>query len=143
MSREINIEKVKALEKDLLDTSLGIKSIIAMKEDSFLKDQKNIYSLRYLLIEAVEAMANICNHILARITGQVPKGYPDCFEKLSDAKIITKELADRLKKVTSLRNIIIHKYWEIDDSKVFKYTKENVGDLKEFLREINRFIKNS
>lgn len=120
MSREINIEKVKALEKDLLDTSSGIKSIIAMKEDSFLKDQKNIYSLRYLLIEAVEAMANICNHILARITGQVPKGYPDCFEKLSDAKIITKELADRLKKVTSLRNIIIHKYWEIDDSKVFK-----------------------
>ncbi|MEK6690640.1 MAG: DUF86 domain-containing protein [Nitrospirota bacterium] len=143
MSREINIEKVKALEKDLLDTSSGIKSIIAMKEDSFLKDQKNIYSLRYLLIEAVEAMANICNHILARITGQVPKGYPDCFEKLSDAKIITKELADRLKKVTSLRNIIIHKYWEIDDSKVFKYTKENVGDLEEFLREINRFIKNS
>lgn len=143
MSREINIEKVKALEKDLLDTSSGIKSIIAMKEDSFLKDQKNIYSLRYLLIEAVEAMANICNHILARITGQVPKGYPDCFEKLSDAKIITKELSDRLKKVTSLRNIIIHKYWEIDDSKVFKYTKENVGDLEEFLREINRFIKNS
>lgn len=143
MSREINIEKVKALEKDLLDTSSGIKSIIAMKEDSFLKDQKNIYSLRYLLIEAVEAMANICNHILARITGQVPKGYPDCFEKLSDAKIITKELADRLKKVASLRNIIIHKYWEIDDSKVFKYTKENVGDLEEFLREINRFIKNS
>jgi uncharacterized protein YutE (UPF0331/DUF86 family) len=141
MSREINIEKVKALEKDLLDTSSGIKSIIAMKEDSFLKDQKNIYSLRYLLIEAVEAMANICNHILARITGQVPKGYPDCFEKLSDAKIITKELADRLKKVTSLRNIIIHKYWEIDDSKVFKYTKENVGDLEEFLREINHFIK--
>ncbi|MBI5199023.1 MAG: DUF86 domain-containing protein [Nitrospirae bacterium] len=141
MPREINIEKVKALEKDLLDTSSGIKSIIAMKEDSFLKDQKNIYSLRYLLIEAVEAMANICNHILARITGQVPKGYPDCFEKLSDTKIITKELADRLKKVTSLRNIIIHKYWGIDDSKVFKYTKENIGDFEEFLREINYFIK--
>lgn len=141
MPREINIEKIKTIEKDLLDTSSGIKTLIAVGESAFLKDQKNIYSLRYLLIEAVEAMANICNHILARITGQVPKGYPDCFEKLSDANVIKNDLADRLKKVTSLRNIIIHKYWEIDDSKIFKYTKENVGDFEEYLKQINYFIR--
>ena len=87
-------------------------------------------------------MANICNHILARMTGQVPKGYPDCFEKLSDARIISRELSEKLKKVASLRNIIIHKYWEIDDRKVFKSAKENIGDFEEFLRQINKFIKN-
>ncbi len=86
-------------------------------------------------------MANICNHILTRIIGQVPKGYPDCFEKLSDAKIITGKLSDKLKKVASLRNILIHKYWEIDDRKVFKSAKENIGDFEEFLRQINEFIK--
>ena len=141
MHREINIEKIKTLEKDLLDTVHEIKSLIALEEEVFIKDQKNIYSLRYLLIEAVEAMANICNHILTRIIGQVPKGYPDCFEKLSDAKIITGELSDKLKKVASLRNILIHKYWEIDDRKVFKSAKENIGDFEEFLRQINEFIK--
>ena len=141
MHREINIEKIKTLEKDLLDTVHEIKSLIALEEEVFIKDQKNIYSLRYLLIEAVEAMANICNHILTRIIGQVPKGYPDCFEKLSDAKIITGELSDKLKKVASLRNILIHKYWEIDDRKVLKSAKENIGDFEEFLRQINEFIK--
>ena len=141
MHREINIEKIKTLEKDLLDTVHEIKSLIALEEEVFIKDQKNIYSLRYLLIEAVEAMANICNHILTRIIGQVPKGYPDCFEKLSDAKIITGELSDKLKKVASLRNILIHKYWEIDDHKVFKSAKENIGDFEDFLRQINNFIK--
>jgi len=143
MHREINIEKIKTLEKDLLDTVSEIKSIIASKEKIFIKEQRNIYSLRYLLIEAVEAMANICNHILARITGQVPKGYPDCFEKLSDAKIIKKELAKKLKKAASLRNIIIHKYWAIDDLKVFKSAKENIGDFEEFLEQINTFIGKS
>jgi uncharacterized protein YutE (UPF0331/DUF86 family) len=141
MHREINIEKIKTLEKDLLNTVSEIKVIIAAEEDVFIKEQKEIYSLRYLLIEAVEAMANICNHILARVTSQVPKGYPDCFEKLSNAKIITDELSIKLKKVTGLRNIIIHKYWEIDDRKVFKSTKENIEDFEEFLRQINEFIK--
>lgn len=140
MYKEINIEKIKTLEKDLLDTVSEIKVIIAAGEDIFMKEQKEIYSLRYLLIEAVEAIANICNHILSRIAGQVPKGYPDCFEKLSDARIIRKELGEKLKKVTGLRNIIIHKYWEIDDLKVFKSTKENIGDFEEFLRQINEFI---
>ncbi len=109
-----------------------MKSITAVEKDIFIQEKKDIFSLRYILIEAVESMANICNHILARITGQVPKGYPDCFEKLSDAKIITKELGDKLKKIASLRNIIIHKYWQIDDRKVFKSTKENIGDLGNF-----------
>jgi uncharacterized protein YutE (UPF0331/DUF86 family) len=143
MRGEINIEKIKTLEKDLLDTVSEIKSITAVEEEVFVKNQKDVYSLRYLLIAAVEAMANICNHILARITGQVPKGYPDCFEKLSDAKIIKKELANKLKKAASLRNIIIHKYWAIDDLKVFKSAKENIGDFEKFLKQINTFIGKS
>lgn len=141
MYREINMERVKTLEKDLLDTVSEIKSITTIEEEVFMKGQKDIYSLRYLLIEAVEAMANICNHLLARVAGQVPKGYPDCFERLSQAKVITKELGEKLKKAASLRNIIIHKYWEIDNRMVFKSAKENIGDFEEFLRQINEFIK--
>jgi len=141
MYREINLEKIKTLEKDLLNTISEIKSIITIGEEVFVKEPKEIYALRYLLIEAVEAMANICNHFLTRMAGQVPKGYPDCFEKLSEAGIITKELGEKLKKLASLRNILIHKYWEIDDRKIFRSAKENIGDFEQFLRQINEFIK--
>ena len=141
MHKEINTEKIKTLGKDLFDTVSEMKSIIALEEKVYLKEQKNIYSLRYLLIEAVESMANICNHILTRVTGQVPKGYPDCFEKLSDAKIIKRRLGVNLKKLASLRNILIHKYWEIDDRKVFQSAKENMGDLEEFLRQVMSYLK--
>ena len=140
MHREINIEKLKALEKDLFDTISEIKAITAIEEEDFIRDSKQIYALRYLLIEAVEAMANICSHLLARTTGQVPKGYPDCFEKLSAAKIITEELSGKLTKAASLRNILIHKYWEIDNGRVFRSTKENIGDFEQYLRQVNEFL---
>jgi uncharacterized protein YutE (UPF0331/DUF86 family) len=71
MYREINLEKIKTLEKDLLNTISEIKSIITIGEEVFVKEPKEIYALRYLLIEAVEAMANICNHILTRLDCQV------------------------------------------------------------------------
>ncbi len=141
MHKEINIEKIKTLEKDLLDTISEIKSLVAIKEEVFLKDKKNIYTLRYLIIEAVEVMASICNHILTRMKGQVPKGYPDCFEKLSNAEIITKELGNKLRKAARLRNIIIHKYWEIDDRKIFGSVKENIEDFEEFLKQINKILE--
>ncbi len=141
MSGEINIEKIKTLEKDILNSVSEIRSLIAKEEDIFIREQRDIYSLRYLLIEAVESMANMCNHILTRMTSQVPKGYPDCFEKLYQAKIITKELGEKLGRAARLRNIMIHKYWEIDDRKVFKSAKENIGDFEEFLRQINKFIE--
>jgi len=141
MHKEINTDKINTLGKDLLETVSELKSITKVAEKIFLKDRKNVYSLRYLLIEAVEAMANICNHILTRVTGQVPKGYPDCFEKLSDAKIITRRLSVNLKKLAGLRNILIHKYWEIDDRKVFQSAKENMGDFEEFLNQLNKFVR--
>jgi len=86
-------------------------------------------------------MNNICNHLLARIMGQVPKGYPDCFQKISAAKIITRELGEKITKAASLRNILIHKYWEIDNRRVFRSTRENIGDFELFLREVNEFIR--
>jgi uncharacterized protein YutE (UPF0331/DUF86 family) len=141
MHREVNIEKLKTLEKDLSDTISEIRTIIAIEEEVFLGNSKEIYALRYLLIEAVEAMANMCNHLLARTIGQVPKGYPDCFEKLSAAQIITEELSGKLTKVASLRNILIHKYWEIDNRRVFRSTKENIGDFELFLQQVNEFIR--
>jgi len=63
MHKEINTEKINTLGKDLLDTVSELKSITKVAEGVFLKDRKNVYSLRYLLIEAVEAMANICNGV--------------------------------------------------------------------------------
>lgn len=141
MYKEINIEKIKTLEKDILDCIMELKNIISTGEENFLKDKNIIYSLRYLLIEIVESMASICNHIITRIKGEIPEGYPDCFEKMAKNRIINEKLAANLKKIAKLRNILIHKYWQIDDSKLFNSVKENIDDFEEFLKQVNNFLK--
>jgi uncharacterized protein YutE (UPF0331/DUF86 family) len=50
-------------------------------------------------------------------------------------------LAQKLRKLADLRNILIHRYWVVDDEKVFHQTMENKDNLRKFLDEADHFIK--
>jgi uncharacterized protein YutE (UPF0331/DUF86 family) len=36
---------------------------------TFFSDSRNVFSMRYLIIQAVEAMTDLCQHVLARTRG--------------------------------------------------------------------------
>ncbi|MCK4997493.1 DUF86 domain-containing protein [Candidatus Pacearchaeota archaeon] len=64
------------------------------------------------------------------------------FTILQENKIISKDLLVKLKDAKGMRNIIAHKYGEIDNLIVFEtITKELVMDINEFLIEIKSFIE--
>ena len=67
-------------------------------------------SLRYLIIQLVEAAAAICIHILANVFSEKAIGYPDCFSRLGLKGVIPEELARRLVLAARLRNLLIHRY---------------------------------
>lgn len=59
------------------------------------------------------------------------------FDLLSEKQIITKNLSNKLKNAKGMRNIISHKYGDIDDKIVFETMKEEfISDSKEFINKI-------
>jgi len=40
-----------------------------------------------------------------------------------------------------LRNILVHRYWNIDDARVYVETKANVSDLTTFIDEIEALVR--
>ena len=63
------------------------------------------------------------------------------FESLAEEGIISGELALKLRKAKGMRNIIAHKYAEIDDEMVFHAaTEELINDVGEFIDSIKREI---
>jgi uncharacterized protein YutE (UPF0331/DUF86 family) len=40
-----------------------------------------------------------------------------------------------------LRNILVHRYWNIDDARVYVETKANVSDLTAFIDEIEALVR--
>lgn len=108
--------------------------------ENFLSDIKNPLALKYLLVEVVEAIADICQHLLAKTKGIVCEGYVDCILKAGKAGIITASLSEKIRRLADLRNILIHRYLVIDDKQVYKQTMENKKYLRDFIEQIEVFL---
>ena len=107
------------IAKNIADIAMAkgeIERLIAMDQAAFFSDSRNVFSVRSLIIQAVEALTEICQHMLARTRGIPCDGYIDCIVKAGEHGIISVVLAERLRRLAALRNILVHRYWSIDDA---------------------------
>ncbi len=125
---------------DLLNVKAQIEDITAADKELFLSDKRNSLSLKYLLIEAVEAISDVCQHILAKTKGLACEGYIDCIVKAGDNGVITPDLSNKLRRLADLRNSLIHRYWIIHDEELFTICKDNIKDLEDFVVQIDNFV---
>ena len=43
--------------------------------------------------------------------------------------------------IVRLRNLLVHKYWTIDDSRVYDSIKKNFKQVENFLKNIEKWLK--
>jgi len=66
-----------------------LERLLAVDQATFLADSRNVFSMRYLIIQAVEAMTDLSQHMLARTRGIPCEGYIDCIVKAGEHGIIS------------------------------------------------------
>lgn len=136
----VDLNRVSKAKADLLRIHREIGDLIAVGKDCFLSDTKASLALKYLLIAAVEAIADLCQHLLAKTKGSACEGYVDCVAKAGAEGIIDLALAGRLRRLADLRNSLVHRYWIIEDARLFEETSTNLTDLPGFLAQVDRFL---
>ena len=92
------------------------------------------YSMRYNLIVLVEALASLCIHIAVEEYGKTPSSYREAL------RIVAERLAPRcsreLEALAGLRNLLVHRYWTVDDSALYESVKEDFGCVEELLGRV-------
>lgn len=38
------------------------------------------------------------------------------------------------------RNILVHRYWQVEPERVLRYARENLEDFEGFLRDVGQFV---
>jgi uncharacterized protein YutE (UPF0331/DUF86 family) len=140
VSSALNLDRIAKNKADLLAVQNEVLKIIEPDMKDVISDKKNIYSLKYLLIQAVEGITDTCQHILSRRKGLPCEGYADCIVKAGENGLIKSELANKLRRLADLRNNLVHRYWIIDDEELFSISKANIRDLGEFVSQIDALI---
>ena len=98
-------------------------------------------SLRYLVIQLVESAASVSVHLLSRLFDERVEGYSDCFRRMGTRKMIAEGLSERLASAARLRNLLVHRYWEIDDRRVYASIEGGIEDFEAFKREVRSFME--
>ncbi len=118
------------------------RSIISRRSlDEFMADPEARYALRYTLILLVESLADLSVAILEADFGEAPASYREAFLSLSTRGITGYTLAESMARLASLRNLLVHRYWNIDDARLYRETGENLSLVERLVEELERYVE--
>ena len=127
---------------DIIDRNLRfLDEIKFLSADQFVESYKDVQAAKYSLLEIIEACIDIANYIISVKGFRRAEEYSDMFKVLKEEGVIEKELAVKLEDMARLRNLLVHRYGEIDNRRVLEIIKHNLKDIEEFQKEIEEFIK--
>lgn len=97
-------------------------------------DLQDIIALN--LTRAVQLSVDIGAHLISGLDVPAPDTMGETFDALARARILSEDLAGRLKKAVGFRNIAVHNYEEIDWTIVHSIARYRLGDFTEFAKAI-------
>jgi len=127
---------------DIIDRNLRfLEEMKTLSPDQFVESYKDVQAAKYSLLEIMEACIDIANYIISVKGFRRAEEYSDMFKVLKEEEVIGKELAIKLEDMARFRNLLVHRYGEIDNRRVLEIIKHNLKDIEEFEKDIEEFIK--
>ena len=136
------IDRDRLLAKiDELDGYLTeLRSIAPEQFEDYLRVEKRRACERLVQV-SVEAMIDACALLVTGLRLGLPGEEEDLFDKLTQRGAISPSMADTLRRMKGLRNLLIHEYGRINDKIVFETISQRFGDFESFKREILAFLR--
>ena len=110
---------------------------LASKEFGELSvDEK--YAIRYNIVVLVESLVSLCVHLASEGFGMRPSSYREAVRVVAE-RVDVRSVGD-LESLVGLRNLLIHRYWSVEDRKVYQSLKANFKCVEEFLGKVERLL---
>ena len=94
---------------------------------------------RYLHV-AIECVLEIGEMIISRESWRKPETYREVIETLGENDVLPSQFAEKFSKVAGLRNILVHRYADVDLDELYHHLQEDIEDFDEFARHVARYL---
>jgi len=136
------VDRDRVLAKlDRLDGYLSeLRSIVPARFEEYLRVERKRACERLAQV-AVEAVLDVCALLVTGLRLGLPGEEDDLFEKLSRNGAISDSMADTLRRMKGLRNLLVHEYGRVNDRIVFEVVSQRLGDFDVFKGEVLAFLR--
>ena len=137
------------LDKERIQSKIGeldsylqeLEEIIPETYEEYEKSTEKKRSCERLLHISIESVIDICMLLVKGLKLGVPVEEEDVFEKLEKKKAFPKKMVKKLRQMKGLRNILVHRYGDVDDELVFDSLNTELNDFQEFTEHVLKFIQ--
>jgi uncharacterized protein YutE (UPF0331/DUF86 family) len=99
------------------------------------RDDLWLDGIKYLLVTTIETCVDVAQHIGSAERWRAPDSNGDAIRLLGEHGVIDPELGDRLARAVGFRNVLVHQYVTVDDTKVLD-ALDRLGDIEAFVTEV-------
>jgi uncharacterized protein YutE (UPF0331/DUF86 family) len=128
-----------AVEKRLKELDEILKELDKYREvdlETFRRDVGQRWIIERGLIAAATIVFDVADHILAGHFGVYAETYEESLGTLRDRAVISEELYRDIKGLGGFRNILVHRYLDINPDEVFESFQKGLVVFPAFAREI-------
>jgi uncharacterized protein YutE (UPF0331/DUF86 family) len=105
-----------------------------------VEDSATRYAVERALTQLVDLAVSINSHMSVALRDSVPTNYRDSFDAAARADVITDELARELRQSAGLRNVLTHKYMQIDFNLVAEGAMLARDGYRRYISQVARYL---
>jgi len=140
--------KKRKLRKDRIEEKLT--NTVNLIDSISNKIPEDFYSFKKMDLEkdgiykriefAIQNIIDVCFIINSDLRLGMPEEEDQIINNLEKNNILTKKISELISKMKGFRNILVHKYGEINDKKAYESIKQGVEDFELILNEFEKFL---
>ena len=136
--RERIKDKIEDLERSLVE----LEEVVPDTLEKYLEKRKTQLICERLFEIITEGFIDLAFIFIKEKKLEMPADDEGAFNKLIDEEIIPEELGRKLQDARRMRNIIAHKYGEINNELVFNAIKNDIiRDVRDFIKYFKEKLK--
>ena len=136
-------DKERILQKlDEIDKFLNELSQMKPSKEEYVSDIVSRRACEKTIELAIESVIDVSSMVVSYERLGTPDDENHIFSILETKKVITRSMKDKIMEMKGFRNILVHRYGQIDDDLVYDFLENDLKDFEEFSSQIAKFIKN-
>jgi uncharacterized protein YutE (UPF0331/DUF86 family) len=129
-------EAVEARLRELDEILQELGKYRDLSADDLRRDLSKRWIIERGLIAAASVIFDVADHILAGHFGAYPESYEESLRLLQERGVISEQLLSEVRGLGGLRNILIHRYLDIDPREVAANYAKGMSTFPRFAREV-------
>ncbi len=138
---KFNQDKIRKITSEILEALENLEDLKKLSQAEFLSDPHKLSSAKYNFIVTIEGAVDLCNHIIAINGFRTPEDYADTFKVMSENGAFDNDFTQLLIQMAKFRNRLVHIYWDIDDTEIYKIMQSRLQDIRQFLSKFGTFLQ--